>query len=969
MQVTSTGTISVGAGATLGFAGALTSLGGTIAGAGTLGVAAGVTTLAAGATVTVSTLALYDDGVLSLGGNEILSGAFSEADDATLQLGGHTLTIAGAAQLTGAPEIFHGMLVTKGVTNLNGNVLVGGGVTWNDLGSVTDIHNFQIGDSSGLAATVTIAASDLFNVAAGGVTINTGVGSDTIANAGTLEMTGGGSTSHVEVAVKNAGTITSLNGTLEIDGAVTNSSLITATGGAVAIYGAVANSGSVTASSGSAVDLFGGGTLDGTIGGGGGSVVLGGTFVVAAGQTETVTFASGASFAATGTRTAYLSGAGTFVTKGTVGIGNNGGPALQLENGVLWRSNGIVNDDGDINFGVTSGDSVTLDNNLGATFNVSAEGGIFENNGTTANLENAGTFVKSAGTGVSDIRIAFANTGTIKANSGTLEFDGGGTLGGTIGGGAGEVVLDGTFGVATGATETVAFGAGVSFAAAGTGTAYLSGAGTIATSGTVAIGNNSGAALWLANEVIWRNNGTVNDAGGVNFGVTSGDNVTLENASGARFNVTSEGEIFQDTNSGGGVLANAGTFDKSAGTGVSDIRVAFANTGIISANSGTLEFDDGGTLGGTIGGGAGEIVLDGTFSVATGVTESVAFGAGVSFAAAGTNTAFLSGAGTIATSGTVAIGNNGGAALWLANGVLWRSNGTVNDAGAINFGVSSGDNVTLENVAGATFNVSAAGVIFQNTDSGGGVLANAGTFDKSAGTGVSDIRVAFANTGTISAKSGTLEFDDGGSNAGIVEAQANANLTMEDATVSNTGGVLEAVGANSFLNLYSETINGGALRTSAGGLIEAIAGSNDTLNGVGVGAGSAATLAGGGALSLTGTSALAGTLTLTGSSSLSGTVSGAGTLALAGGGATINSGTTLSVSHWLVSGAGTVATLNEALSYGGAFGEAAGATLALTGGALTLSGSANLKAGTVERKRLVEAILAGSDGLMVAVGH
>ena len=84
-------------------------------------------------------------------------------------------------------------------------------------------------------------------------------------------------------------------------------------------------------------------------------------------------------------------------------------------------------------------------------------------------------------------------------------------------------------------------------------------------------------------------------------------------------------------------------------------------------------------------------------------------------------------------------------------------------------------------------------------------------------------------------------------------------------------------------------------------------------------------------------------------SNIGGTVSGAGTLALAGGGTTtILSGANLSVADWLISGALTTVTLDEAVTYAGSFSEGAGATL--TGGpgtALTLTGSANFAGGTL----------------------
>ena len=87
----------------------------------------------------------------------------------------------------------------------------------------------------------------------------------------------------------------------------------------------------------------------------------------------------------------------------------------------------------------------------------------------------------------------------------------------------------------------------------------------------------------------------------------------------------------------------------------------------------------------------------------------------------------------------------------------------------------------------------------------------------------------------------------------------------------------------------------------------------------------------------------ADTLSLTGTTSLSGATSGAGTLALWGGSATIDTGATISVSNWSISGAGTDVTLDESLGYAGSFSEGAGDTFVLSGGHLLLTGAADVR--------------------------
>jgi hypothetical protein len=75
---------------------------------------------------------------------------------------------------------------------------------------------------------------------------------------------------------------------------------------------------------------------------------------------------------------------------------------------------------------------------------------------------------------------------------------------------------------------------------------------------------------------------------------------------------------------------------------------------------------------------------------------------------------------------------------------------------------------------------------------------------------------------------------------------------------------------------------------------------------------------------------------------------------LTGSGDSINSGATISVANLSISGSGASVTLGEALTYAGAFSEAASDTLALTGGALTLTGANDaLSGGTVDGSKFL----------------
>ena len=84
-------------------------------------------------------------------------------------------------------------------------------------------------------------------------------------------------------------------------------------------------------------------------------------------------------------------------------------------------------------------------------------------------------------------------------------------------------------------------------------------------------------------------------------------------------------------------IHNTGTFEKSGGTGTTEIQAAFDNDGTVTASSGTLG----------LGGGSGTADRSGTFSADAGAV--LAFSSGSTLEAG--STATLSGAGTIRVGG------------------------------------------------------------------------------------------------------------------------------------------------------------------------------------------------------------------------------------------------------------------------------------------------------------------------------
>ncbi len=266
--------------------------------------------------------------------------------------------------------------------------------------------------------------------------------------------------------------------------------------------------------------------------------------------------------------------------------------------------------------------------------------------------------------------------------------------------------------------------------------------------------------------------------------------------------------------------------------------------------------------------------------------------------------------------------------------------------------------------AGATFTGTNLNVGGSFTD-GGGVTISAGTLDLLAaatiggaigGTGV----LVFAG-GSAALNSGatitiaSLTISGAGTNVSVNEALSYGGTFTEGAgsTVTVGGGdALTLSGNSTFAGSIggagalaiaggSDALNSGATITTASLTISGAATSVSVNEALGYGgsftdgAGSTVTIGGG------------DSLTLGGNSMIAGSIGGAGALAFAGGSAALDSGATITTANLSESGAGTLLTLAENLSYGGAFTEGAGSTLSISSGdTLTLTGTSNI-GGTV----------------------
>ena len=457
------------------------------------------------------------------------------------------------------------------------------------------------------------------------------------------------------------------------------------------------------------------------------------------------------------------------------------------------------------------GSASTFVNASGATFDLLSDADFSVFNGGNT-FTNDGLFRKTGGTGTSQVSqgsLDFDNGGTVEAQTGTLQFSGDGThtdgvftaaasaevffnagthtiVGSLSGTPDGIVRLDaGVTFVDDGAGATLAFG--------GSGLEWQSGSfnGTLTNTGLLRL--TTGGTKDTGSNATITNTSLVEmtDTGLLRF---TGGSVTFVNAVGATFDIQSDAD-FSNFN-GGNVFANAGLLQKTGGTDVSVISngaLAFDNAGTVEAQTGTLQFDGGGTH------------TDGVFTAGAGA--EVFFNAGT-HTVVGTLSGTPDGivrldAGATLTGGTLDVGGSGfewqgGNVGTLTNTGLLRltTGGTkdiiagatvtntslveMTDTGVLRF---LGSASAFVNASGATFDLqSDAGFSFFN---GGNTFTNEGLFRKTGGSAASLISrsgVTFTNAdgGVVSAESGTLDMDG-------VFVHADGALIQGTATVDVTG--------------------------------------------------------------------------------------------------------------------------------------------------------------------------------------
>jgi hypothetical protein len=794
--LSSSGTIAVSSGVMALVGGG--ALSGAVTGT-TLELTAGRFTLKSLA-VTAGTSLVLDGGALGIAAGATVAGlSFTEG------------TIDGPGTLANALSVTLGASVETNGASL----ILGGGVTFNNTGTLAlSTGGIATGDQAGLTASLINAASGVFDFTDDGSIIDGSYydtsyhfGGSSLANAGVLEKTGGTGTSSIASVLTNTGTINVATG---------------------------------------AIDLIGGGTLGGTVTGGGTLLLGGGLFTLNAATVvpgTTVVLAGGTIAVAFGTVLSNLpiaSGeidgpgtlANTLVT--TLAAGPAGATVLTLGGGLTFDNTGTLDlSSGGIAGGDVAGSTATLINEAGAVIDFTGDAGIsngfdFGGGATYGNvtLTNLGLLEKTGGTGGSDIVATIADdTGAITVTSGALDLLGGGTVGGTLSGGGtvllgagafvvdGPTLLGGTALLLAGGTVAIANGAVLSNLAVTSG--EIDGPGGFASAGITQAGT-----VVLGGAATWTNTGTATVASLILGGLAGGD-VTLSNAANAVFVV---GAI---SGAAGSAVRNAGSLEVTGIGLATALGAALDTTGVLTIDAGALQLAGGGVLSGRLSGPGQLWLLAGTFtldglaadqqgqivvnggtatllaanaSLAGGFSDqsgAVVLGRGTHLNLSGSVTfgsdflasGHVDGPGTLATSASVYVADTDytdGTGLLLGGGVVWRNTGVVEDAGFIRVGDGRGLNVAFSNAATGVFEIT--------TDDGGignnAVLSPAGAWTVG--------RSAFGNSGLL--------IKSGGDGRSFIAS-----------TVTNNGSI---DAANGTLDFLVKIIGTGTMTIEAGATLE-----------------------------------------------------------------------------------------------------------------------------------------------------
>lgn len=571
-------------------------------------------------------------------------------------------------------------------------------------------------------------------------------------------------------------------------------------------------------------------------------------------------------------------------TIGTLTLSNSG-DSVSLNNNVQTTVEGTISNNGTITInaaGNTTGlylnNSLTLSGtgviNLTTTNGTQYTGFLY---GVSGSVLTTSSTIEGAGT-VGNGELNFVNSGTINANisgqglllnpdtcstctnsnTGTIEASGGGILNMSAGGwsqsGGGKILA------ANGSTVNLSSGVSIT-------------GGTLTTTGTGTINDAVNQDIFLTNvtnsgNYIVQNNaatevsGTITNNGTITLNAAG--NTTEIYLTGATtlagsgtINLTSSGNEYTGVINGvgGSALTNQTTIEGWGTVGNGNLQITNASNGIINSNvsggdiflnpdtsltntnAGLLEATNGGTL--TMSGGAwtnsgtieaqagSSINLQSSVSITGGTLEAV--GSGSSINALANQDVFLT---NVTLSGTFNVQNNAATEI----------NGTITNNGVINLN-STGNTTQLyvTNANSATATLTGSGSIVLGTGAANNEITGASGTSLTIAQNVSGVGnigagvLTLTNSSTIDANISptvsttalTIQPGSGGmTNTGTMEATNGGTLQLYSNAINNTGGTIEAVGADSKNNASTVvladgvSITGGTLTTSGAGVIE-----------------------------------------------------------------------------------------------------------------------------------------------------
>jgi len=396
-------------------------------------------------TASVNSLHVQSGSLSVSGGSTLTLAAASEVDgpltvtgNATILNGAGNLTVGGTFTLTGGTVGGSGTLTTSGATTLGG--LVALQRNWTVNAPVTWTGNAVV--SAGAA---TIQNNSTWDCQGSGSI--TGV----FQNAGTVKKSNGAAgESEFNGTFHNTGTVLAQVGTLNLGGG-------TSTGSFDVAAGAILKFGLSTAFLNTGATFTGSGTIE---------VAATGAFQpnVPIALPATLTFHLNG-FSLNPSASGSLTTAGTFRwSRGSVqsvlgAVTSNG--TLSIEPGSAKTLQGTLT----VNGGGVMTDSISMNNaavlhNNGGILDLQSDASFSQGGGVLSTVNNTGTLKKSGGTGVSAISVSLNNSGSLLAQSGTVNLQGTATNSGTLGVSAGAVLQLGASGLT--------LNAGTTFSGAGT---------------------------------------------------------------------------------------------------------------------------------------------------------------------------------------------------------------------------------------------------------------------------------------------------------------------------------------------------------------------------------------------------------------------------------------------------------------------------------------------------------------------